>query len=119
MAPDLLTSRLRLRKGREQDLTPFASMNADPRVMEFFPKTLTRTEAKPSPSAYVRSSTILPSDCGQWKLWKQVIWLQSKILISVNHRFARRAVPARQDDDASSGLLADGHAVEGGDADWT
>jgi RimJ/RimL family protein N-acetyltransferase len=45
MAPDLLTSRLRLRKWCEQDLAPFASMNADPRVMEFFPKTLTRAES--------------------------------------------------------------------------
>ena len=29
----------------EEDLTPFAAMNADPRVMEFFSKTLTRTES--------------------------------------------------------------------------
>jgi hypothetical protein len=48
----------------------------------------------------------------------EVIWLLSKILISVNRRLARRAVPARQNDDASSGLLADGHAAEGGDTDW-
>jgi RimJ/RimL family protein N-acetyltransferase len=45
MAPDLLTSRLRLRKWREEDLTPFAEINEDPRVMEFFPKTLTRIES--------------------------------------------------------------------------
>jgi RimJ/RimL family protein N-acetyltransferase len=45
MAPDLLTSRLRLRKWCEEDLTPFAAINADPRVMEFFPKTLTRIES--------------------------------------------------------------------------
>lgn len=45
MTPDLLTSRLRLRTCCEEDLTPFAAMNADPRVMEFFSKTLTRTES--------------------------------------------------------------------------
>jgi ribosomal-protein-alanine N-acetyltransferase len=45
MAPELLTSRLRLRNWCEEDLTPFAAMNADPRVMQFFPKTLTRAES--------------------------------------------------------------------------
>ena len=31
------TSRLYLRQWREQDREPFAAMNADPAVMEFFP----------------------------------------------------------------------------------
>ncbi|MEO5883312.1 MAG: GNAT family N-acetyltransferase [Caldimonas sp.] len=31
------TPRLRLRRWRESDLEPFAALNADPRVMEFFP----------------------------------------------------------------------------------
>jgi RimJ/RimL family protein N-acetyltransferase len=33
----LTTPRLRLRPWREEDKEPFAQMNADPRVMEFFP----------------------------------------------------------------------------------
>jgi RimJ/RimL family protein N-acetyltransferase len=45
MAPDLLTSRLRLRMWFERDFAPFAAMNADPAVMEFFPNSLTRTES--------------------------------------------------------------------------
>jgi RimJ/RimL family protein N-acetyltransferase len=45
MAPDLLTSRLRLRKWIKDDLTPFAVMNADLHVMEYFPSTLTRAES--------------------------------------------------------------------------
>ena len=43
--PILTTARLRLRQWREEDLAPFAALNADPQVMEFFPKTLTRAES--------------------------------------------------------------------------
>ena len=44
-APILTTARLRLRQWREEDLAPFAALNADPQVMEFFPKVLTRAES--------------------------------------------------------------------------
>jgi ribosomal-protein-alanine N-acetyltransferase len=40
-----LTERLLLREWREEDLEPFARLNADPRVMEFFPGTLSREES--------------------------------------------------------------------------
>lgn len=39
------TERLRLRQWRPADRDPFAAMNADPRVMEYFPATLTRPES--------------------------------------------------------------------------
>ena len=39
------TQRLRLRNWRDADLAPFARLNADPRVMEFFPRALDRTES--------------------------------------------------------------------------
>ena len=44
---ELRTPRLILRRWRGTDLQPFAAMNADPRVMEYFPSTLTvpQTEA--------------------------------------------------------------------------
>lgn len=42
---DLETQRLKLRRWRPDDLEPFARMNADPRVMEFFPGTLSRAES--------------------------------------------------------------------------
>ena len=45
MYPSLVTPRLRLRPWREQDLAPFAALNADRRVMEFFPKLLNRAES--------------------------------------------------------------------------
>jgi 3-dehydroquinate dehydratase/shikimate dehydrogenase len=44
--PSLIkTKRLILRPWREEDLEPFAKMNADPRVMECFPSTLNREES--------------------------------------------------------------------------
>jgi RimJ/RimL family protein N-acetyltransferase len=47
--PDHLeTERLLLRRWRTDDREPFARMNADPRVMEFFPKRLTREESDAS-----------------------------------------------------------------------
>src|SRR4029450_1113790 len=41
----LETRRLRLRVWRDQDLAPFAALNADPRVMEFLPNPLDRAES--------------------------------------------------------------------------
>ncbi|HLI45164.1 MAG TPA: GNAT family N-acetyltransferase [Acidimicrobiales bacterium] len=40
--PTIETERLRLRRWRESDLQPFAAINADPAVMEFFPYPLDR-----------------------------------------------------------------------------
>jgi RimJ/RimL family protein N-acetyltransferase len=42
--PELRTERLTLRRWNPADREPFAAMCADPRVMEFFPSTLTRDE---------------------------------------------------------------------------
>lgn len=39
------TVRLRLRQWRASDRAPFAELNADPRVMEFFPAPLTRAQS--------------------------------------------------------------------------
>lgn len=43
--PTLTTARLVLRPWRDDDLAPFAALNADPRVMEFFPAVLSRAES--------------------------------------------------------------------------
>ena len=42
---ELETDRLRLRQWTEADKVPFAQLNADERVMEFFPSTLLRAES--------------------------------------------------------------------------
>ncbi len=40
------TKRLILRSWQEADLEPFAALNADPRVMEYFPSTLSLQESE-------------------------------------------------------------------------
>jgi ribosomal-protein-alanine N-acetyltransferase len=45
MSDFLTTPRLLLRSWRPSDREPFRAMNADPRVMEFFPSTLTAAES--------------------------------------------------------------------------
>ena len=40
-----MTERLRLRRWRPEDHAPFAAMNADPEVMAWFPRVLTREES--------------------------------------------------------------------------
>src|ERR1700737_3358365 len=42
---EIQTARLILRDWRKEDLAPFAAMNADPRVMQYFPAPLTRAES--------------------------------------------------------------------------
>src|SRR5438105_2646451 len=45
MNSEIKTKRLILRPWRPEDLEPFAALNADPRVMEYFPATLSREES--------------------------------------------------------------------------
>jgi len=45
MSTDLQTSRLLLRRWTDEDLPAFARLNADPQVMEHFPKQLDRSES--------------------------------------------------------------------------
>lgn len=42
---ELATNRLKLRQWQASDLEPFAALNADPLVMEYFPRTITRAES--------------------------------------------------------------------------
>jgi len=43
--PTRMTERLILRRWRDEDRAPFAEMNADPDVMRYFPRLLTRQES--------------------------------------------------------------------------
>lgn len=45
---EIRTERLLLRAWEDRDLDPFAALNADPRVMEFMPRTLSREESDTS-----------------------------------------------------------------------
>jgi RimJ/RimL family protein N-acetyltransferase len=48
MAVEIRTDRLLLRAWRDEDLAPYAALNADPRVMAHFPSVLTRQESDAS-----------------------------------------------------------------------
>jgi RimJ/RimL family protein N-acetyltransferase len=50
--PELRTDRLLLRDWRDRDLAPWAALNADPEVREFFPGTLTRERSDASVAAF-------------------------------------------------------------------
>lgn len=67
MSPDavwITTDRLLLRPWRASDLEPFARMNADPRVMEWFPRTLNEHE-----SAAVAAAIDWHLSAQGWGLW--------------------------------------------------
>jgi len=51
-AIEIYTDRLRLRQWRESDREPFAAMNTDPAVMEFFPALQTRAASDASIDAW-------------------------------------------------------------------
>lgn len=58
------TERLRLRQWRPEDRAPFAAINANPEVMEFFPRTLTRDDSDASAEAF--EGMIVTSGWGFW-----------------------------------------------------
>jgi RimJ/RimL family protein N-acetyltransferase len=60
----LTTERLLMRGFTDPDRAPFAAMNADPVVMEHFPRLLTRTDS----DAFVDRIAAHWSECG-WGLW--------------------------------------------------
>jgi RimJ/RimL family protein N-acetyltransferase len=51
---DIQTGRLLLRRWKAEDREPFAQLNADPRVMQFFPSCLSREESNRSADAIER-----------------------------------------------------------------
>jgi RimJ/RimL family protein N-acetyltransferase len=61
---DIHTERLVLRPWRKEDFEPFAELNADPRVMEYFPATLTRKE-----SDALAARILQGIDKQGWGLW--------------------------------------------------
>jgi len=58
------TERLRLRQWKDSDREPYAAMNADPRVMEFFPSVQSREASDASIDMW--SSAIAAGGFGNW-----------------------------------------------------
>jgi RimJ/RimL family protein N-acetyltransferase len=63
---ELLTPRLALRQWREEDLEPWAALNADPEVMRYFPATMTRAQS--DEWARTIHSTIAVHGWGWWAI---------------------------------------------------
>ncbi len=61
---ELRTSRLLLRQWRKADFEPFAALNADPEVMQYFPAALTREQS----DALAERESSKIAECG-WGLW--------------------------------------------------
>jgi RimJ/RimL family protein N-acetyltransferase len=62
---ELCTPRLLLRLWQEADFEPFAAMNADPRVMEYYPSVLTREES----DRFVRERILPQFELSGYGLW--------------------------------------------------
>ncbi|MGH8994756.1 MAG: GNAT family N-acetyltransferase [Acidimicrobiales bacterium] len=66
MNQPIVTDRLILRRWRDDDLAPFAALNADPEVMEFFPAPLARAESDELAARI--DSDLAEIDFGLWAL---------------------------------------------------
>ena len=88
----LSTPRLTLRQWREDDLEPFAALNADPEVMRFFPAPLSRRQSDAA-AAQAREGI---EERG-WGLWAVEVIESSRFIGVVGlaePRFAARFRPA-------------------------
>jgi RimJ/RimL family protein N-acetyltransferase len=63
---ELFSERLVLRQWRESDRAPFAAMNADPMVMEYFPATLDRSQSDALMDRCIKR--LRRADYGLWAL---------------------------------------------------
>jgi RimJ/RimL family protein N-acetyltransferase len=73
---ELETKRLLLRQWKTQDYEPFAKLNVHPKVMEYFPSTLTKVQSDVMAStlkALISQNTW--GDFGLWKRKRQVCLL--------------------------------------------
>jgi RimJ/RimL family protein N-acetyltransferase len=89
---ELSTSRLSLRRWRDDDLDPFAALNADPEVMRFFPASLSREE---SDAFAVRARTGIEER--GWGLWAVEVVESSQFIGFIGlavPRFDARFTPA-------------------------
>jgi RimJ/RimL family protein N-acetyltransferase len=82
------TSRLRLRPWRESDREPFAAMNADPAVMEFFPSLQSRASSDASIDAWQCQF----ADQG-WSNWAAELIESGEFIGFVGLSVPRRALP--------------------------
>ncbi|WP_018352669.1 GNAT family N-acetyltransferase [Longispora albida] len=84
--PELETERLRLRRWQESDREPFAALNADPEVMEYFSSPLSREQS----DRIVDLSEACFDERG-YSLWEQTFDAHFTPAVEIGWRFARSA----------------------------
>ena len=82
------TSRLRLRQWQESDREPFAAMNADPAVMEFFPALQSRAASDASTDAWQSQFA-----AQGWSNWVAELIESSQFIGFVGLSVPRRVLP--------------------------
>lgn len=82
------TPRLRLRQWRESDREPFAAMNADPAVMEFFPALQSRASSDASIDAWQAQFATQG-----WSNWAAELMASGQFIGFVGLSVPRRALP--------------------------
>jgi len=85
---ELDTPRLRLRRWREEDREPFAAMNADPAVMEFFPAPQSREASDASIDAWQAQL-----ESRGWSNWAVELVESGEFMGFVGLSVPRRALP--------------------------
>ena len=90
--PRLDTDRLILREWREEDLEPFAGLNADPRVAEFLPHPLSRAESDALVERIVRHW--VEDGVGQWAIERREDAAFLGFTGLARHRFEAPFMPA-------------------------
>ena len=85
---ELETPRLLLRQWRDQDREPFAAMNADPAVMEYFPTLQSRTASDGSIDAWMSQFAT-----NGWSNWAVEVRASGEFIGFVGLSVPRRALP--------------------------
>ncbi len=87
-AIELVTPRLRLRRWRDADREPFAAMNADPEVMEFFPALQSRAASDASIDAWQAQF-----ETQGWSNWAAELAASGEFIGFVGLSVPRRTLP--------------------------
>jgi RimJ/RimL family protein N-acetyltransferase len=88
MAIELETTRLRLRQWRESDRAPFAAMNADAEVMEFFPS----LQSRDTSDASIDGWRLQIAERG-WSNWAVELLASSEFIGFVGLSVPKRVLP--------------------------
>ena len=89
-APEIRTARVLMRRWHEADREPFSALNADPRVMEYFPAVLTRAQSDRLMARSRLASIDTGTGCGRssWNETGEFVGFTGIALVSIEAHFA-------------------------------